>query len=119
MSKNSSKIKWLFWIDSDVLITDGHNNPEHNWVADVIDMFGQGEQCGSGDRPTSPQSSVDLIIADQRDSSFGDVNAGTIIFRVAQWSIDFLEAWWNHALAQQVRRPRFSSGWTFGIIHLR
>jgi len=44
---------------------------------------------------------VHAIIADQRDSLLGDVNAGVMLWKVSPWSLAFLEAWWNHPLALQ------------------
>ena len=38
---------------------------------------------------------VDLLVADQRNSLFGDINAGTVLVRVTPWSLAFLEAWYG------------------------
>jgi hypothetical protein len=56
---------------------------------------------------------VDLIVADQRDSQFGDMNAGTMLLRVNAWTLSFLEAWWDHPLAQQVSRHLSLSPFSF------
>jgi len=69
---------------------------------DVIELAVRKSPCGA---QTAVESNdlIDIIVADQRNSQFGDINAGTMILRVSDWSIAFLEAWWGHAHAIKVK----------------
>lgn len=76
-----------------------------NWVSDLVEAYGgiPGTGCrANNNADVGSGQAADLIVADQRDSRFGDINAGTMLFRVSDWSLRFLDAWWNHPLAQQV-----------------
>ncbi len=103
---------FMFAKTSDVLILSDHGDPSSNWAAEVVELYGGilgkssigGDQDENGGMNFGSEGRADLIVADQRNSQFGDINAGTMIVRVSEWSLRFLEAWWNHDLAQQVRK---------------
>ena len=64
---------------------------------------------------------VHAIVADQRDSLLGDVNAGVMLWKVSPWSLAFLEAWWNHPLAVQGAYEQlvFSTLWQSNALHVQ
>jgi hypothetical protein len=94
-----ANLEWLLWIDSDILILDGYQENHSqiegvlsgDFVQDLLQLYG------------SQRGGKDLIVSDQRDSQMGDINAGLMFIRVCDWSVQFLDAWWNHEDAQQVR----------------
>lgn len=69
-------IEWILWMDADVYIL----RQAEDWASALIRTHG----------------SFDLIATDQRDSQFGDMNAGVMLLRVSDWTDSFLEAWWHH-----------------------
>ena len=103
-----TQLKWLLWIDSDIIILKGHGHPKSNWIIDVIEFATLGSPYIEQTTRESVDS-IDIIVADQRNSQFGDINAGTIIFRVSDWNIAFLEAWWGHPHAIKVHLNPLSS----------
>jgi hypothetical protein len=104
-----TNLEWLLWIDSDILILDGYQENHSqiegvlsgDFVQDLLQLYG------------SQRGGKDLIVSDQRDSQMGDINAGLMLIRVCDWSVQFLDAWWNHEDAQQVCErespPRFNT----------
>jgi hypothetical protein len=111
---------WLLWLDSDVLVVDGAAALTNNFAADLVEAYSRPGADPRCRRPASNSghavdgvaaasaaaaaddadaAGVHFIVADQRDSLFGDVNAGVMLWKVSRWSLAFLEAWWDHPLA--------------------
>lgn len=101
----NNKLEWLLWIDSDILILDDYSKlitskekaviagnisqwPSDNFILNLIELYNN--------------SSIDFIVADQRDSQHGDINAGLMLMRVNKWNTEFFDVWWNHKDAQKV-----------------
>ena len=106
LMRRGSSVKWLLWLDADVLLLEGpppntaatdsiDDDDDHNFARRVI------TRALESSSSSSPSSSLSFIIADQRDSQFGDVNAGTMVVKVCAWSKQFLEAWWGHPAARR------------------
>eukprot|EP00250_Pteridium_aquilinum_P012257 c20603_g1_i3 orf=99-1166(-) len=77
--KHLPNFDWVFWNDVDSLVT----NPEIS-LEDIIDSV-----VGSMGRNFTP----DLIIT----TDVTGVNAGMFFFRNTEWSMRFLELWWNQS----------------------
>ena len=66
------KCDWVFWMDADTVIMNSNKR-----IEDFLPL---------------PDSGVDLILSLQKHISW---NAGAWLIRNTQWSIGFLDTWWN------------------------
>ncbi|KAJ3678563.1 hypothetical protein LUZ60_002366 [Juncus effusus] len=74
---NLQNYDWIFWNDDDILVMN-----QEILLEDII--FGL---IGHGDSNSTP----DLILTED----FNGVNAGVFFVRKSEWSVKFLNTWWN------------------------
>ena len=81
--------RWVLWLDADVFIL----NSTGRWPDQLVHNYGG--------------PAVDVIIARESDLSNGQFNTGVVLMRVSDWSMRFLDAWWDapeakHHAADQI-----------------
>jgi hypothetical protein len=64
--------QWVFWLDADTAIMNSNKR-----IEDII---------------PSPETGIDLLLTAQKGNSW---NAGAWMIRNSNWSLDFLDEWWN------------------------